>query len=136
MPQFKFRKGVYWVVMIFIGGSLAAFLVEIGAMVVTTSRYGAFYSATELFNRQANENTFIDQITEGENCRYIDTLFPHPYLGFVHHANPPCGMSYINNIGLFGEDFPSEKRKDRFVVLLTGGSVAAQFAQLSPPPCS
>lgn len=77
-------------------------------------------------------NTFIQDVTQvGHDCRYVDTLFPHPYLGFVHHGNPPCGIKDINNIGLFGTDFPSEKSADRFVVLLTGGSVAAQFAQIN-----
>src|SRR5204863_7029150 len=47
-------------------------------------------------------------------------------------ANPPCGLPGINNIGLFGSDFPSERRPDRFVILVTGGSVAAQFGQLIP----
>jgi hypothetical protein len=33
---------------------------------------------------------------------------------------------------LFGSDYPSEKLPDRFVILVTGGSVAAQFGQLHP----
>jgi hypothetical protein len=64
----------------------------------------------------------------GRNCGYVDTLFPHPYLGFVHHGNPPCGIN-VNNIGLFDADFPSARRTDRFVILLTGGSVANQFVR-------
>jgi len=73
-------------------------------------------------------NTFIAGMTsQGTGCRYVDTLYPHPYLAFVHHGNPPCGVPDINNIGLFGPDYPSEKPADRFVVLVTGGSVAAQF---------
>ncbi len=61
--------------------------------------------------------------------RYVDTLFPHPYLGWVHHGNPPSGVRDINNVGLFGQDFPCEKDDARFVILLTGGSVAAQLGQ-------
>jgi hypothetical protein len=77
----------------------------------------------------AISNTFVDGLTRlNPGCRYIDTLYPHPYLGFVHHGNPPCGSPDINNIGLFGPDYPSERRDDRFVVLVTGGSVAAQLA--------
>jgi len=73
-------------------------------------------------------NTFTAGITtQGTGCRYVDTLYPHPYLAFVHHGNPPCGVPDINNIGLFGPDYPSERPADRFVVLVTGGSVAAQF---------
>ena len=79
------------------------------------------------------DNTFIAGITRAEhNCRYIDTLYPHPYLAFVHHGNPPCGAPNVNNIGLFGPDYPSERPADRFVVLVTGGSVAAQLMQAGP----
>lgn len=73
-------------------------------------------------------NTFITDVTRSNtNCRYVDTLYPHPYLAFVHHGNPPCGIPDINNIGLLGPDYPSERPRDRFVVLVTGGSVAAQL---------
>ena len=77
----------------------------------------------------AMTNTFVAGMTRQADCRYIDSLYPHPYLGFVHHGNPPCGVPSINNIGLFGPDYPSERRDDRFVVLVTGGSVSAQLIQ-------
>jgi len=131
----KLKKAIYSGIMVLMGIGITVFFIEIGAMIVSTVRYDKYHSATELFSRQESENNFIEEITRDKgSCRYIDTLFPHPYLGFVHHANPPCGISYVNNIGLFGEDFPSEKPSERFVILLTGGSVAAQFAQMMPPP--
>jgi len=78
-------------------------------------------------------NTFTADLTrQNAGCRYVDTLYPHPYLGFVHHGNPPCGQPGINNIGLFGPDYPSERPGDRFVVLVTGGSVAAQLMSSGP----
>lgn len=78
-------------------------------------------------------NTFIAGITSrSTGCRYVDTLYPHPYLGFVHNGNPPCGAPDVNNIGLFGPDYPSERPVDRFVVLVTGGSVAAQLMNAGP----
>jgi hypothetical protein len=81
----------------------------------------------------ALENTFITGITSrNTGCRYIDTLYPHPYLAFVHHGNPPCGVPDVNNIGLFGADYPSARPHDRFVVLVTGGSVAAQLMSAGP----
>jgi hypothetical protein len=46
----------------------------------------------------------------------------------------PCSLPGINNIGLFGEDFPDQRRTDRYVILLTGGSVASQLGQYQPPP--
>jgi len=83
--------------------------------------------------RLLNErNVFIRETTkQQEGCTYSDTLYPHPYLAHVHHALPPCGLSHVNNVGLFGPDYPYEKDPEHFVVLLTGGSVAAQLATLS-----
>jgi hypothetical protein len=105
---------------------VAAAAVEIAAVVFLTLRSKHYISARERLD--ALKNTFVDAATKpGGECRYIDTLFPHPYLGFVHHGNPPCGLPDANNIGLFGPDYPSERRTDRFVVLVTGGSVASQF---------
>jgi hypothetical protein len=93
-------------------------------LVVTAGRY---IPAKQRF--ASTTNTFIQNLVQDpRECGYLDTLYPHPYLGFVHHANPPCGMPYVNNVGLFYADFPSVRPDDRFVILLTGGSVAAQFA--------
>jgi len=104
---------------------------ELLAIAVLTDTDRHYVSARERFRRE--EDTYIGDVSRaGGPCQYIDSLFPHPYLAFVHHANPPCGLPGINNIGLFGSDFPSERRPDRFVILVTGGSVAAQFGQLIP----
>jgi hypothetical protein len=106
-------------------------LVAAGAELIATAYLmatsGRYIPARQRF--ASATNTFVEDLVRGDgSCGYIDTLFPHPYLGFVHHGNPPCGMNGINNIGLFGTDYPSVRLDDRFVVLLTGGSVAAQFA--------
>jgi hypothetical protein len=71
-------------------------------------------------------------MTKHTDCRYVDTLFPHPYLAFVHHANPPCGLPRVANVGLYSDDFPTVKRTDRYVILFTGGSVAEQLVQIAP----
>jgi hypothetical protein len=93
---------------------------------------GRYTSAAELFER--TQNTYVREATKGTDCRYADTLYPHPYVGFVHHANPPCGLSWVNNVGLFGADFPTVKPTDRYVVMLIGGSVASALAQNQKPP--
>ena len=99
---------------------------ELFANVYLYVRDGRYVSARTRLD--ALSNSFITGMTKQDvGCRYIDTLYPHPYLGFVHHGNPPCGYPDINNIGLFGPDYPSERRDDRFVVLVTGGSVSAQL---------
>jgi len=106
---------------------LLVLLLEAGSFAVLAWRYGGFTSSRERFRRDTN--TYTERVTRSGACSYVDTLFPHPYLAFVHHGNAPCGIPDINNIGLFGRNYPSEKSPDKFVVLLTGGSVAAQFAQ-------
>jgi hypothetical protein len=94
-------------------------------------RDGRYVPARERL--ELERNAYIRVVTaDKEDCTYLDTLFPHPYLGFVHHGNPPCGIPHINNVGMFGADYPLERLSDRFVILVTGGSVAAQFAQLDP----
>jgi len=100
---------------------------ELVAIAVLTVHDGEYISAKTRFQRRTN--AFVtDLIGTRSECRYIDTLYPHPYLGFVHHGNPPCGLT-VNNIGLFGPDFPFVRRTDRYVVLVTGGSVASQLAE-------
>jgi hypothetical protein len=113
--------------------AIALVATAIGLEVVSAAsivlREGRYTAPGELLERTSN--TFVRDLTGGRGaCRYVDTLFPHPYLAFVHHGNPPCGVPGINNVGLFGDDFPIERRPDRFVILLTGGSVAAQLGQL------
>lgn len=115
-----------------IGIVFALAVLEVTAIAWLYLEDGKYTPAAELFDR--TQNTYVRDATKGTTCRYVDTLFPHPYVGFVHHANPPCGMPWINNAGLFGDDFPVVKRTDRYVVLLTGGSVASQLGQNAPPP--
>jgi len=105
--------------------TLIAISIELMATAYLLVTTGEYVSARERFAGQPN--TFVEGLSHDE-CGYLDTLYPHPYLGFVHHGNPPCGIADVNNIGLFGPDYPSARPGDRFVVLVTGGSVAAQFA--------
>ncbi len=122
------RRLFGWIAVLF-GLVLSLGAVELMAITWMTLEDGRYTSAPELFQR--TQNTFVRDITKGGNCRYIDTLYPHPYLAFVHHENPPCGLRNLNNIGLLNDHYPLEKRADRFTILLTGGSVAAQLAQIS-----
>ena len=112
-----------------IGLLLSLGAVELMAIAWLMIEDGRYTPAAELFQR--TQNTFVRDMTKGSACRYIDTLYPHPYLAFVHHANPPCGLRNLNNIGLLNDDYPVEKRQDRFTILLTGGSIASQLAQMS-----
>jgi len=65
---------------------------------------------------------------EEHGCAYGDTLTPHPYLAFVQRALPGCVE--VINVGINGPDYPIENDEDTFVIMLTGGSVAAQLARM------
>ena len=126
------RRRLYAWISTLIGIVFALALIELTAIAWLYIEDGRYTPASELFER--TQNTYVRDLTKGSTCRYIDTLFPHPYLAFVHNGNPPCGLPNINNIGLFNDDFPTVKPADRYVVLLTGGSVASQLGQNWPPP--
>jgi hypothetical protein len=124
------RKAAIVLITVVVGFAIGFVCVELLAVVLLFLQDGSYVPARERFQREMNR--YVQDVTRGgPGCQYIDSLFPHPYLAFVHHGNPPCGVPDINNIGLFGPDFPSERIRDRFVVLVTGGSVAAQFGQLN-----
>ena len=126
------KRRIFGLVSTLIGIVLAFALIEVAATLWITVEDGHYTPASELFDR--TQNSYVRDMTRHTDCRYVDTLFPHPYVGFVHHANPPCGKPWVNNVGLFGPDFPTEKRTDRYTILLTGGSVASQLAQERAPP--
>ncbi len=107
-----------------IGVCLALAAGEIAAALYGYVRFSTF-SLTALHQLQ-QPNAFLRDM-ERTGHSYVAALFPHPYLGFVHRS----GHGFdINTIGLFGRDFPYEKDPRKFVILVTGGSFAAQFAQL------
>ena len=127
------KQRLFRAISILVGIVLALAAVEAMAIVWLYVEDGRYTPAAELFER--TQNTYVRDATKGTACRYIDTLYPHPYVAFVHHANPPCGLSWVNNVGLFGPDFPVIKPADHYVVMLTGGSVAAHLGgnEKSPP---
>ncbi|WP_422035652.1 hypothetical protein [Reyranella sp.] len=112
-------------------GALAG--LEILSTAWLTIRADHYTPAKELFAR--SRNTYIQDITGsgGSNCRYIDTMFPHPYLAFVHHRDDPCGVPSANDIGVLGDEYPVVRNPERYVILLAGGSVASQLGQLAQP---
>src|SRR5262249_31703768 len=126
------KKRIFGWISTLVGIVMALAIVEVTAIVWLMLEEGRYTSAEELFERP--QNTFVRDLTRGATCRYIATLFPHPYLAFVHHGNPPCDQPNVNNIGLLGDDFPTVKPENRYVVLVTGGSVASQLVQNSPAP--
>lgn len=125
------RRIFGWITAV-VGLVLALAAVEVTAIVWLYLEDGHYTSAEELFQR--TQNTYVRDLTKGKTCRYVDTLYPHPYLAFVHHGNPPCGLENVNNIGLLNSDFPVVKPTDKYVILVTGGSVASQLVGNWGPP--
>jgi hypothetical protein len=123
----KIKRRIFGCISALIGVVLALAAIEGMAIVWQMIEDGRYIPAAELFER--TQNTWVRDLTRDTDCRYVDTLYPHPYVGFVHHGNPPCGIPNVNNVGLFNDDFPLVKRADRYTILLTGGSVASQLAQ-------
>ena len=126
------KQHIFGWISILIGIVLSLAAIELTAIVWLYLEEGRYVSAEELFDR--TQNTYVRDLTRGTACRYVDTLYPHPYLAFVHHGNPPCGLPHANNIGMLNDDYPTIKRTDRYVVLVVGGSVAAQLVQNLPAP--
>ncbi len=126
------KQRIFGLIAILTGVALALAAIEVMAIVWVRIDEGRFVSASELYNR--TQNSYVRDVTRRTSCLYVDRLFPHPYLGFVHHGNGVCGFHNVNNVGLFNADFPTLKRTDRYTILLTGGSVASQLAQFDPPP--
>lgn len=117
---------------VLVGVAIGAVMLEVLATGWLWIEEGAYVSAEKLYDRAPN--SFIHAATKGKACTYVDGFLPHPYLSYVHHGDPPCGHASTNNVGLYGTDFPTRRRTDRYVVLLTGGSVAAQMGQAAPTP--
>jgi hypothetical protein len=78
---------------------------------------------------ESNQNYYVNWLLKYNNIMkpYFEFLQPHPFLGFVMSDNNQ--EPGINNRGFRSRyDIPSERGSDFFQILVTGASVAAQFA--------
>jgi len=119
----SFFKKILFKLIGFTIGCLAAII--LGEIVFTVYSFVIYktISVQELLDRE--KDVYVIDIHK-ENKTYLESLFPHPYLAFVHRK---LGRDFINNIGLEGRDFPLEKDASKFTILITGGSVANYLAQ-------
>jgi hypothetical protein len=114
---------------------LATLLLILFLIVLAEAFFSAYYLVVDgqwiwpARRWETQQNRFVTDLTSGA-CRYIDTLYPHPYLVYVNNGNPPCPGDFINAKGLSGRDLPLKRDADTFAIMLTGGSVAAQFGQI------
>ena len=105
-----------------IGLLITLVILEIGSFAALAFLGERTKSFDEIF--YASDNMFL----RGE-CNYEATLYPHPYLAFVHNAD----CLKLNNIGLLGEDVQMTKRANLVRIGIFGGSVATQFAGMTAP---
>jgi hypothetical protein len=117
---------VGWIIIvaIFVGAA------ELGTALYYFAKDGRFISARE---RLRSPNEFVNVFIRG--CgRYIDTLYPHPFLAHVHTYGKPDCAATINHLGLIGREYPLVHDPNQFTILLAGGSVAAQLGSLGTGP--
>ena len=110
--------------------------VLIACTVIAAAEAGGFLYYSWLMRRPVSAaamyahqpNAFIEQAAGG-GCSYVDTLYPHPFLAHIHRPLPGCGMTMnVNKKGLMGPEYPLERDPSKYSILITGGSVASQFA--------
>lgn len=127
-PRFAVRLVGYLLMLVFIAGSL-----EIAARAYYYLRDGAYIPINaRLDTGLGNIIAATNSKGKSEGCRWIDAIFPHPYLGYVVHQENYCPARWPNAQGLIGRDFPTEKSNESFNILLTGGSVAMFLGQYFP----
>lgn len=114
-------------------GIVAVLLIgEVVSILLFTVKDGKFIPAKERFLSRAD--AYVQELNglTNDNCTADEMYAPHPYLGYVLKTIGRCSVPTANSSGLFGDNPPLEKSKDKFTVLLSGGSVATEFGQMSP----
>ena len=119
-----FRKKILFVVTVVFSMMLTLVLCE---LLMISYRYfseGRFISVQERLQADSSAGIFS---VEKKGCQFVDTIYPHPYLGYV--AKPHGLCQEVRRFGLLGSsDVPYKRSEEDFVVLLTGGSVAQIFS--------
>ena len=100
---------------------------EIISKIIVYFGYGHLKKPINIL-RDDNLNSYVQLLEKDTKCTYFNSLFPHPYLGWVHWNNPECSSGInFNSDGFHGPEFPIKKDERFFNILITGGSVSAQF---------
>lgn len=110
---------------------LAFLLMEGGLRVLYRFKEGGEFNARAFRARLHANSLWASADAADQGCSWVDTLYPHPSFGFIQHDVPPCGWK-TNNIGTFGQNLPLEKPRDKYVILVLGGSVAQILASGRP----
>lgn len=112
-------------------------LMELYGFARLTGETGAVMAPARRLVRETN--SYIAEVTGQERADgapyrrrpFATALTPHPYLAYVNR--PPADPEHpfrSNNYGFFNRPFPYQRDPACFNLLVTGGSVATQFAQM------
>jgi hypothetical protein len=124
----KFRKIGFYLILVVFAFVAAVFVGELAVTVYHIVRDGKYISPAERLAAERNAYVEVARAqTPSKSCGYGDSLIVHPYLAYVQAALGPCGVSYANSKSLIGKEFPDRPLPRTGIILVTGGSVAAQF---------
>jgi hypothetical protein len=124
----KLRKFGFYLILVVFAFVATLFVGELGVTVYHIVRDGKYISPGDRL--AAERNAYVEVAwaqTPSKSCGYGDSLIVHPYLAFVQTALGPCGVNYANSKSLIGKEFPDRPQPRTGIILVTGGSVAAQF---------
>lgn len=124
----KMRKFSFYLILVVFAFVGTLFFAELAVTVYHIVREGKYISPGERL--AAEKNAYVEVAraqTPSKSCGYGDSLIVHPYLAYVQAALGPCGVGYANSKSLIGKEFPDRARPRTGIILVTGGSVAAQF---------
>ena len=124
----KLRKFGFYLILVVFAFVATLFVGELAVTVYHVVRDGKYISPGERLAAERNAYVEVARAqTPSKSCGYGDSLIVHPYLAYVQAALGPCGVSYANSKSLIGKEFPDRPRPRTGIILVTGGSVAAQF---------
>ena len=124
----KLRKFGFCLILIVFAFVATFFVGELAVTVYHVVRDGKYISPGERLAAERNAYVEVARAqTPSKGCGYGDSLIVHPYLAYVQAALGPCGVGYANSKSLIGKEFPDRPRPRTGIILVTGGSVAAQF---------
>ena len=124
----KLRKFGFYLILVVFAFVATFFVGELAVTVYHVIRDGKYISPGERLAAERNAYVEVARAqTPSKGCGYGDSLIVHPYLAYVQAAVGPCGVGYANSKSMIGKEFPDRPRPRTGIILVTGGSVAAQF---------
>jgi len=118
------RNIVHALILVTLACAPALILAEFGATAYYFIKEGTYRLPRSRI--AAERNTYVEVATP-TGCSYMDSVLVHPYLAHAQSPLGPCGAPYTNSKSLIGKEYPDRPIPKTGIILVTGGSVAAQF---------